>query len=133
MSAAMQQLPRMLGRFSAVPLSTPRLALLAQARSLQPPATTRRRAVHTTPIALSTTTLPNILAGGPTPPVVVKRMTERGLQLADGLIIPGPCIFLEGEVLLWDVPEADKWENMSEKEIRERFEVFEVVVPRPGE
>jgi hypothetical protein len=60
-------------------------------------------------------------------------MTERGLQLADGLIIPGPCIFLEGEVLLWDVPEADKWENMSEKEIRERFEVFEVVVPRPGE
>lgn len=56
----------------------------------------RFRHIHTSFPARGTATLPNILAGGPAPPVVVKTLTPQGLQLDDGLIIPGPCLFLEG-------------------------------------
>lgn len=92
------------------------------------------RKLSTTSVRLANTkTLPNILAGGPAPPVVVKNITSQGLQLASGLVVPGPCIFLEGEVFLWDVPPADTWATLDAKDVRAMFEVFEVVVPRPGE
>jgi NADH dehydrogenase [ubiquinone] 1 alpha subcomplex assembly factor 3 len=92
------------------------------------------RSIHSTLPIRGTTTLPNILSGGPAPPVVVKTLTPRGLQLDDGLIIPGPCLFLEGEVFLWDVPSLSKgaWNTLSEEDVKARFEVFETVVPRPG-
>jgi NADH dehydrogenase [ubiquinone] 1 alpha subcomplex assembly factor 3 len=94
----------------------------------------RARLLHATAITRGTTTLPNILGGGPAPPVVVRQLTSNGLQLDDGLIIPGACIFLEGEVLLWDAPPAagGGWNALSEADLKARFEVFETVVPRPG-
>lgn len=79
--------------------------------------------------------LTNILAGDVPPPVQVKSVTASGITLQDGLIIPSACIFLEGKVFLWDVPltrgrEAGSlWKGWG----KERFELFEVVVPKPGE
>lgn len=71
--------------------------------------------------------LNNILAGGDAPPVQVKTITAQGIQLADGLILPSACIFLNDKVFLWNVPEKtwDDWKP-------EHFEIFETVVPKPG-
>lgn len=73
------------------------------------------------------TALNNILAGGPAPAVQIKTITSEGIQLADGLTIPSACIFLEGKTYLWDVPQTlwDGWKN-------EHFDIFDVVVPKPG-
>jgi NADH dehydrogenase [ubiquinone] 1 alpha subcomplex assembly factor 3 len=68
--------------------------------------------------------------------VQVLSISDGGIQLADGLIISGPCIFLEGKVFLWDVPGLDlssrtveeRWKGWNEK----IFDIFEVVTPRPG-
>jgi len=78
----------------------------------------------------------NFLADDTPPAVQVVSISDNGIQLADGLIIPGPCIFLEGKVFLWDVPNLDlssrtaeeRWKDWNEK----RFHLFEVVTPRPG-
>ncbi|OCH88326.1 DUF498-domain-containing protein [Obba rivulosa] len=70
--------------------------------------------------------LSNILEGGPAPAVSVKTVTPAGIQLEDGLLLPGACIFLEGKVFLWDVPEQ-LWEGWG----TEHFEIFEVTVPKP--
>ena len=72
--------------------------------------------------------LTNILSGGEAPAVQVKTITQNGIQLADGLILPAACIFLNGKVFLWNVPEKtwDGWKP-------EHFEVFDTVVPKPGE
>jgi len=71
--------------------------------------------------------LTNILAGEIPPPVQVKSITNAGVMLQDGRLLPSACIFLEGEVLLWDVPPT-LWKGWDES----RFEVFDVVVPKPG-
>lgn len=71
--------------------------------------------------------LTNILADDNPPPVQVKAMSNAGIELADGPLIPGACIFLDGKIFLWDVPPM-LWKGWAE----ERFEMFEVVVPRPG-
>ncbi|KAI0722340.1 NADH dehydrogenase 1 alpha subcomplex assembly factor 3 [Cerioporus squamosus] len=70
--------------------------------------------------------LSNILSGGDAPAVQVKTITPNGIQLADGLILPSACIFLDGKVFLWNVPEKtwDDWKT-------EHFEIFETVVPKP--
>ncbi|KAI0722645.1 NADH dehydrogenase 1 alpha subcomplex assembly factor 3 [Earliella scabrosa] len=70
--------------------------------------------------------LNNILAGGEAPPVQVKTITPNGIQLIDGLVLPSACIFLDGKVFLWNVPEKtwDGWKP-------EHFEIFETVVPKP--
>ena len=71
--------------------------------------------------------LTNILAGEIPPPVQVKSITNAGLLLDDGRLLPSACIFLEGEVLLWEVPPT-LWKGWNES----TFEVFDVVVPKPG-
>ena len=71
--------------------------------------------------------LSNILSGGEAPPVQVKTITPNGIQLADGLSLPSACIFLDGKVFLWNVPERT-WEGWKP----EHFEIFETVVPKPG-
>lgn len=71
--------------------------------------------------------LTNILAGEIPPPVQVKSITPAGLLLQDGRLLPSACIFLEGEVLLWDVPPM-LWNGWDES----KFEVFDVMVPKPG-
>ncbi|KAJ1308954.1 hypothetical protein OPQ81_004637 [Rhizoctonia solani] len=87
----------------------------------------RGRLLHTT-IARQNSALTNILGDGPAPAVQVKSAGEKGIELADGLILPGACIFLAGRVFLWDVPTPnDRWTNWG----LEHFEVFDVVVPKP--
>ncbi|KAI0321957.1 NADH dehydrogenase 1 alpha subcomplex assembly factor 3 [Amylostereum chailletii] len=70
--------------------------------------------------------LTNILADDVPPPVQVKAISNAGIELEDGLIIPSACIFLEGKVFLWDVP-STLWQGWS----KDRFEIFDLVVPKP--
>jgi hypothetical protein len=77
-----------------------------------------------------------MLADDTPPAVQVESISDNGIQLATGLVISGPCIFLEGRVFLWDVPSLDlssksieeRWNGWNEK----RFELFQVVTPKPG-
>jgi hypothetical protein len=87
------------------------------------------RALHTTRTLRNQKwpQLTNILAGEIPPPVQVKSITPAGILLQDGRLFPSACIFLEGEVLLWDVPPT-LWKDWDES----KFEVFDVVVPKPG-
>ncbi|THH30333.1 hypothetical protein EUX98_g3847 [Antrodiella citrinella] len=88
---------------------------------------TTNRLLHTTlPRRDTSTALNNILAGGAAPAVQVKTITSQGIELADGLVIPSACIFLNGKTFLWDVPE-NLWDGWKE----EHFEVFDIVVPKP--
>ncbi|KZP21549.1 DUF498-domain-containing protein [Athelia psychrophila] len=105
------------------------LRLIARHRPLVHPI---RRAFSTTILRCDASRTPthftNILADGIPPPVQVTSITPTGILLADGLILPGACIFLEGKVFLWDVPEAGgNWNGWT----KEHFEVFEAVVPKP--
>ncbi|KAF8883184.1 NADH dehydrogenase 1 alpha subcomplex assembly factor 3 [Gymnopilus junonius] len=92
------------------------------------------RNIHTTLIRRDRS-FTNLLADDNPPAVQVASISESGIQLADGLIIPGACIFLEGKVFLWDVPEinlkskvtAERWHGWDE----DRFELLDVVTPRP--
>ena len=68
-----------------------------------------------------------MLAGGPAPPVQVRHLGPNGIQLADGLEIASPCIFLEGKVFLWNVPET-LWQGWT----KDHLQIFDVVVPKPG-
>jgi NADH dehydrogenase [ubiquinone] 1 alpha subcomplex assembly factor 3 len=88
-----------------------------------------RRTLHTTPIRKTDrpTVFTNMLAGDVPPPVQVSSVTSAGIQLADGLILPSACIFLDGKVFLWDVP-TRLWDGWG----REHWDAFEVVVPKPG-
>lgn len=76
----------------------------------------------------SPTKLHNILQGGPAPAVQVRGITSAGIELADGLVLPSACIFLNGNVFLWDTP-TSLWSGWK----KDMFEMFEVVVPKPGE
>ncbi|KAF8505917.1 DUF498-domain-containing protein [Russula emetica] len=84
------------------------------------------RAFHTARVLRNQSQLTNILAGEIPPPVQVKSITNAGVLLQDGRLLPSACIFLEGEVLLWDVPPT-LWKGWDES----RFDVFDVVVPKP--
>ncbi|KAG1755368.1 hypothetical protein EDB19DRAFT_1891677 [Suillus lakei] len=66
------------------------------------------------------------LEGDVPPPVQVSSITPAGIQLADGLILPSACIFLDGKVFLWNVP-SHLWDGWG----REHLSVFETVVPKP--
>lgn len=74
----------------------------------------------------------DIFADAPRPAISVATITKVGFELTDGLIIPSPCIFINGVVFLWDVKppgEGVNWEGWTE----EKLKVFELVTPRPGE
>ncbi|KAF9450157.1 DUF498-domain-containing protein [Macrolepiota fuliginosa MF-IS2] len=83
------------------------------------------RGIRTTP-ALRDRSFTNLLADDVPPPVQVSSITDEGIILADGLLLPGACIFHDGHVFLWDVP-PKLWEEWTEA----RFEFFEAIVPRP--
>lgn len=74
------------------------------------------------------TKLNNILEGGPTPAVQVRGVTAAGIELEDGLILPSACVFIDGNVFLWNVPPT-LWSSWG----KEHFELFEIIVPKPGE
>ncbi|KAI6100223.1 DUF498-domain-containing protein [Pisolithus croceorrhizus] len=76
------------------------------------------------------TALTNILASDIPPPVQVLSVSKTGIKLADGLILSGPVVFLDGKVFLWDVPNggfSSRWEGWT----NEHWSLFEVVVPKP--
>lgn len=70
-----------------------------------------------------------MLASDVPPPVQVSSVGPTGIKLADGLVLTGPVVFLDGKVLLWDVPGTRSWDEWT----KEHWEVFQVVVPKPGE
>ncbi|KAJ7228163.1 DUF498-domain-containing protein [Mycena pura] len=73
----------------------------------------------------SHTSLTNILASDTPLAVQIASVTEEGILLEDGLLLPAACILLDGKVFLWDVPDkTTQWG-------REHLAMFEVVVPRP--
>ncbi|KAF8889901.1 hypothetical protein BD779DRAFT_1519524, partial [Infundibulicybe gibba] len=80
------------------------------------------RSIHATN-ALRDRSFTNILADDTPPPVKVSSITSAGIELADGLLLPSPCVFLEGKIFLWDIPPALQLHH---------FELFEVVIPRPA-
>ncbi|KAJ7098666.1 DUF498-domain-containing protein [Mycena belliarum] len=84
------------------------------------------RPLHSTArLRESHTSLTNILASDTPPAVQVSSVSDDGILLEDGLLLPAACIFLDGKVFLWDVPESvTQWG-------REHLAVFEAVVPRP--
>ncbi|KJA29588.1 hypothetical protein HYPSUDRAFT_222987 [Hypholoma sublateritium FD-334 SS-4] len=92
------------------------------------------RALHTTP-TLRDRSFTNLLADDNPPAVQVSSISSAGIQLVDGLLLPGSCIFLEGKVFLWDVPATNAGSKVKEERWRKwdkaLFEVFEVVNPRP--
>lgn len=93
------------------------------------------RTLHTTP-SLCDSSFTNLLADDTPPAVQVSSISTEGIHLADGLLLPGPCFFLEGKVFLWDVANADvaskvraeRWREWN----KEHFEILETVAPRPG-
>lgn len=84
------------------------------------------RGLSTTPIQRDRS-FTNLLADEIPPPVQVSSITDEGILLADGLLLPSSCIFLDGHVFLWDVPQK-LWEGWGP----ERFEFFEATLSRPG-
>ncbi|KAF9226767.1 DUF498-domain-containing protein [Gyrodon lividus] len=106
--------------------------LLSQLRPLQ-----LARQIHNThPLHTPDrpTVLTNMLASDVPPPVQVSSVGPAGIKLADGLVLVGAVVFLDGKVFLWDVPGSAKgqggmsnWQGWK----REHWGVFEVVVPKP--
>jgi len=93
-----------------------------------------RRNLHTTVIRRDRS-FTNLLADDNPPPVQVSSLSDKGILLADGLLIPGACIFLEGKVYLWDTPDLNtnsrKTQEIWRAWAEERFQIFDVVTPRP--
>ncbi|TFK29030.1 DUF498-domain-containing protein [Coprinopsis marcescibilis] len=91
-----------------------------------------QRRLHTTPRRLDRS-FTNILADSENPPPVqVSSISPEGIQLADGLKLPGPSVFLDGRVFLWDVPAVGEpgknpWKGWTEA----HFELFDTVIPAP--
>ena len=99
-------------------------------QTLRPIHTTRPLHVPDRPTALT-----NMLASDVPPPVQVISVGPAGIKLADGLVLTGPVVFLDGKVLLWDVPglgEGSGGERSWDEWTRAHWEVFDVVVPKPG-
>ena len=104
-------------------------------KNFQPTSLTVERNLHTTVIRRDRS-FTNLLADDIPPPVQVSSLSETGIRLADGLLIPGACIFLEGKVYLWNTPELNTdsrsiieiWRGWGE----EHFQIFDLVTPRPG-
>jgi hypothetical protein len=67
-----------------------------------------------------------MLASDTPPAVQVASVSEEGILLEDGLLLPAACIFLDGKVFLWDVPESvTNWS-------REHLAMFDMTVLKPG-
>ncbi|KAH6914601.1 NADH dehydrogenase 1 alpha subcomplex assembly factor 3 [Coprinopsis sp. MPI-PUGE-AT-0042] len=116
-------LPRALRRHvtSSLISRTTRVVIPSQAKS---------RFLSTTPRRLDRS-FTNILADDNPPAVQVSSIGNEGIQLVDGLKIPGPCIFLEGRVFLWDVPSVGEGKEAWKEWKEDHFELFDTVIPAP--
>ena len=95
------------------------------------PTQAKARFLSTTPRRLDRS-FTNILADDNPPAVQVASIGQEGIQLVDGLKIPGPCVFLEGRVFLWDAPKVGEGKEAWKEWKEEHFELFDTVVPAPG-
>ncbi|KIY73916.1 DUF498-domain-containing protein [Cylindrobasidium torrendii FP15055 ss-10] len=86
----------------------------------------RTRQIHTSARWNGQHGLFNIISNENPPPVQVRAITPNGIELHDGLVMTGPCVFLEGEVFLWDTP-SKLWEGWT----KDHFRIFDVVTPKP--
>lgn len=106
------------------------MPLALRPRNISGFATHIYRTLHSSTLRLSGLT--NMLATDSfTPAVQAQSITSAGhIELANGMRLSGPCIFLGGKVFLWDVPRLNQglWDGWE----KERFEMFDVVVPKPG-
>ncbi|KAI5453293.1 hypothetical protein NCC49_006316 [Naganishia albida] len=98
------------------------------------------RPIHTTSTLRSNSGLTNLFDAADNqgrPRIAVTKLNDEGFHLSDGLVIPGGVIFVDNRAFLWDVDPVGvdelsgrgKWGE--EGWSRERFKVFEMVVPRP--
>src|SRR4051812_45513663 len=92
---------RILQRAARRPLRVP--PLYQKNLSARPLCLPQPRRIHAT-CTRQDSSFTNILADENPPPVQVKSITNDGISLSDGLVIPSACIFLGGKVFLWDVP-----------------------------
>ena len=105
---------------------------LTKALRVHLPSRLRYKYFHTAPFLNSASRpgLTNMLASEVPPSLQVTSVTPFGVLLADGRLFPSACILLESKAFLWEVPPgpltSDTWGT-------EHFEIFETVVPRPGE
>ncbi len=95
------------------------------------------RHIHSSP-SIRAEALTNLFDTGDRPSLFVTKLNDKGFHLSDNLVVPGGLIILSGRPLLWDVdPPGDDTkkglEGMWMGWGKERFRVFEMVVPRPGE
>lgn len=106
-----------------------RTSLTRLARPLVP------RGLHTTRPVQS---LQNIFDTADRPSLTITKLTPKGFHLSDDLVVPGGLVLAGYQALLWNVdpPKGDgtggmeaAWQGWT----KERFQVFESVVPRPGE
>jgi NADH dehydrogenase [ubiquinone] 1 alpha subcomplex assembly factor 3 len=93
------------------------------------------RGLHTTRPVQSLT---NIFDTADRPSLTIAKLTPKGFHLSDDLVVPGGLVLAGYQALLWNVdpPVGDgtggleaAWKGWT----KERFQVFESVVPRPGE
>jgi NADH dehydrogenase [ubiquinone] 1 alpha subcomplex assembly factor 3 len=93
------------------------------------------RTLHTTRPVLS---LQNIFETSDRPSLTIAKLTPKGFHLSDDLVVPGGLVLAGYQALLWNVdpPKGDGSGGMEEAWkgwTKERFQVFESVVPRPGQ
>lgn len=77
---------------------------------------------------INTSGLTNLYEEAQTPALQVRNVSDRGIELEDGLIYTSACILLGGQSFSWRVP-GQPWERWSS----EAFEIFHVVSPKPGQ
>jgi len=93
------------------------------------------RGLHTTRPVQS---LQNIFDTADRPSLTIAKLTPKGFHLSDDLVVPGGLVLAGYQALLWNVdpPKGDGTGGMEEAWkgwTKERFQVFESVVPRPGQ
>ena len=93
------------------------------------------RGLHTTRPVQS---LQNIFETSDRPSLTIAKLTPKGFHLSDDLVVPGGLVLAGYQALLWNVdpPKGDGSGGMEEAWkgwTKERFQVFESVVPRPGQ
>jgi len=82
--------------------------------------------------------LQNLFDTADRPSLTIAKLTPKGFHLSDDLVVPGGLVLAGYQALLWNVdpPKGDGTNGMEaawQGWTKERFQVFESVVPRPGE
>jgi hypothetical protein len=77
---------------------------------------------------LNTGGLTNLFDEAQAPALQIRNVSDRGIELEDGLVYASACILLGGQSFSWKVP-GQPWVGWSS----EAFEIFNVVSPKPGQ